>query len=57
MHFPFDTVKKTGFKHGIEVMHFPFDTVNFPFDTGIFITPLFTRGYFLANSVTNIHYQ
>ena len=34
MHFPFDTVKKTGFKHKIEVMHFPFDTKNFPFDTG-----------------------
>lgn len=56
MHFPFDTVEKTGFKHGIEVMHFPFDTGNFPFDTGIFITPLFIRSYFLANSISNIYY-
>lgn len=55
MHFPFDTVKKIGFKQGIEVMHFPFDTGNFPFDTGIFITPLFIRSYFWANSISNIY--
>ena len=33
MHFPFDTVKNSGFKHKTRVMHFPFDTENFPFDT------------------------
>jgi len=56
MHFPFDTVKKTDFKHKIEVMHFPFDTKNFPFDTGSFVTALFIKRYLLANSLSNIYY-
>jgi len=56
MHFPFDTVKRVGFEHKIRVMHFPFDTGNFPFDTKISVTSLFTRGYFSANSISNIYY-
>jgi len=54
MHFPFDTGKTIRFKHKTEVMHFPFDTENFPFDTGISVTHLFTTGYFSANSTSNI---
>jgi hypothetical protein len=55
MHFCFDTGKMAGFKHGAGVMHFCFDTGNFCFDTKIYITPLFTRGYFSANSISNIY--
>jgi len=54
MHFPFDTIKILGFEHKNRVMHFPFDTKNFPFDTKIYITPLFTKGCSLANSISNI---
>ena len=56
MHFCFDTGKKAGFKHRVEVMHFCFDTGNFCFDTGISITPLFIKTCFLANSISNIYY-
>ena len=56
MHFCFDTVKNGSFKHKSRVMHFCFDTGNFCFDTKIFVTPLFTKGYFLANSTSNIYY-
>jgi hypothetical protein len=33
MHFCFDTVKNSSFKHKNRVMHFCFDTGNFCFDT------------------------
>ena len=56
MHFPFDSVRYADFKHKVKVMHFPFDSKNLPFDSGIYVTPLFTRGYFLANSTSNIYY-
>ena len=54
MHFPFDSVRYVDFKHKVKVMHFPFDSENFPFDSEIYVTPLFTMGSFWANSFSNI---
>ena len=56
MHFRFDTDKIVGFEHKMKVIHFPFDTKNFPFDTKISVTSLFAKGYFTANSVSNIYH-
>ena len=56
MHFCFDTGERVGFKHKAEVIHFCFDTGNFCFDTVISVTLLVIRGYFLANSISNIYY-
>lgn len=54
MHFTFDTGRMVGFKHRMGVMHFTFDTKDFTFDTGFFVSPLFIKDYFFANSISNI---